>query len=52
MHDFILHFLIKGLDMFFTKLPGYRYGFARFFKTQDPDTAGKRQVQTNIKIFL
>ena len=42
-----------------TNLPGYRWGFesgsgdrfARFFKTQDPDMAGKQQVQTNIKIF-
>ena len=43
-----------------TKLPGYGCGFgsgsgdrfARFFKAQDPGTAGKRQVQTNIKVFL
>jgi hypothetical protein len=28
-----------------TKLPGFGYGFIRFFKNQDPDMVGTLQVQ-------
>ena len=37
-----------------SKLPGYRsrYGYVGFLKSQDPDTAGIRQVEKYIIIFF
>ena len=45
---FLMYFNSKLLGYGFGSGSGSRYGFARFFKTQDSDTAKKWQVQTNI----